>query len=131
MVLTSVLQDVIKHPRVRISEHLTDYVSEENVKNLFERFEYELSRFNLSNDSFGANYSGEFYLLKPDRNLRVEQIENLLKSLKLSKRIVIDVQAYTEVTLLLKFIIAFQAQGYELYGYVPLGTKISLDFRNV
>jgi hypothetical protein len=131
MVLTSVLQDVIKHPRVRISEHLTDYVSEENVKNLFERFEYELSRFILSNDSFEASYGGLFYLLKPDKNLRVEQIENLLKSLKLSKRIVIGVQAYTKVTLLLKFIVAFQACGYDLYGYVPLGNKISLDFRNV
>lgn len=131
MVLTSVLRDVLKHPKVRICDSFTETVTKEHVNNLFERFEYQLSEFILSNDSFEANYSGTFYLLKPDRNLSVRQIQELIKSLKLSKQVVIKAQAYTEVTLLLKFIIAFSAEGYELYGYIPNGMSISLDFRNV
>ena len=130
MVLTSVLRDVIKHPKIRISSAITDNVTDEHIKNLFDRFTYEFNRFTLNNDSFETHYGGPFYLLKPEKNLRVEQIENLLSSLTLSKRVVVDVEMGTEVTLLLKFIVAFQAKGYDLFGYIPLGTRISLDFRN-
>jgi hypothetical protein len=131
MVLTSVLRDVLKHPKVRVSDSFTETVTNEHVNNLFERFETKLSEFILNNDSFESSTGGLFYLLKPNRTIAVRQIQELIKSLKLSKQVVIKVQAYTEVTLLLKFIIAFAAEGYELYGYVPNGMSINLDFRNV
>lgn len=125
MVLTSILRDVLQNSEtLRVSEDINKTV----INRLFRRFEIQIGNFKLDNESF-RTYN-PFYLLKCDINLSVERIENLLKSLILSNRTFVDVVVNTDVRLLLKFIVAFQARGFELYGFTETIEGINLEFRN-